>query len=244
MKRFQNNLLTTAHTVSAMLETLTATSAPPAILAARTALDNLIGEINALANQQANPLPPRTLERNMLFDAASDAAHVVARLVRGYALQQGMMALAGEVDFAPSDLGRGRFAHRLQRMLQVQAAAQANAAALATAGVPAATLADLDAKIATATAVIAAPRSNIAARRLATENLFHPFRKLVQHLDYTLDPLMETYRQTDPDAYTLYRTARRVINRPGTPAEDPESAPQAVQTSTASHATAAQPLAA
>lgn len=244
MNRNQNNLLTTGHAVSATLETLTATSVPPALAAARTALDNRLSNIKAYDEQQANPLPPRTLERNQQFKVAADAAYVVARLVRGYALAQGLVALAGQVDFSATDLTRGRLTRRLQSMRQVHTAAQAHAAELVTAGVTAEMITDLDAKITAAETVLVAPRTNIAARRVATENLMREFAKLELLLDYTLDPLMEAYGRTDPDAYTRYLTARRVIDRPGTPAVDEDAAPKTNLKPAATPSLAAQPLAA
>lgn len=243
MKTEQNNLLTTGHAVLAMLETLTATSVPPALAATRTALENLLEEIDRLADQQANPIPPKTRERNAAFAAAGRAAHVVARLVRGHALATRQVALAGQVDFSQSDLLIGRMNRRLQYMRQIHAAAAANATELAAAGLTAELMTDLTAKMAKAEEGLTLPRSHIAARRVATTNLAEAFDKLGRLLRFTLDPLMETLHASDPDSYTRYLTARRVIDRPGSLASDPEDRPQTDKLlATASRAP--QPLAA
>lgn len=244
MNRKQNNILTTGHSVSAMLETLTATSVAPAITATRTALVNLLNEINTQGDEQAMPLRPRTAMRNEQFEAAALATHRIARLVRGYALAAGDTALAGQVEFSRTDLAQGRFNRRLQAMRQVHAAAQARAAALAPEGLSSAMLADLETKIAAAAAGLAVPRSNIAARKLAIQNLVEAFDRLEHLLVYRLDPLMEELGQTDRQAWSRYLTARAVIDRPGTPAPDLDAAPRNQPKPAVASSSEPQPLAA
>ena len=229
MKKNQNNILAAGHAVAAALQTINEANATPALQNARKALTTSLADIASHAGRQADPLPPRTRERNQVFDAATDAAYVVGRLVLGYALQRDLVALAGQVDLSATDLGRGRLTRRVQQMRQVQTAAHTHAADLTEAGVTAEVLKDLDGKIAAAEAAIAQARSNIASRRIATENLQRSFARLEQLLRYSLDPLMETYRRTDPDTHTRYETARVVIDRPGVPTPEPQpSNPPAV----------------
>lgn len=213
MNERENALVTTAHAVAAALETIPTASASPALLAARTALTDCLAELNEHAGQQALPLPPRTRARDQVFATAADATHVVARLILGYALAHDLVTIAGEVAFARSELTSGRLALRLQRMRQVHTAAIAHAAQLAESHLTHEMIADLDAKIAAAEAVLAEPRSNIAARCVATENLRLTCTKLKRLLRLTLDPLMELHRSTDPDSYLRYRAARIVIVR-------------------------------
>jgi hypothetical protein len=88
--------------------------------------------------------------------------------------------------------------------------------------------------------VIAAPRNRIMDRRTHTEKVQLTATKLERLLNYTLDPLMEELRAAEPETYVRYRTARRVINRPG------QTAPEARDDGNAPLAApaAAQPLAA
>lgn len=243
MKKNQNNLLTTGQSVLATLDTLTAANVPPALVATRTALRDLLGEINGLVDQQATPLAAKTSERNEMLAATARAAHVIARLVRGHALATGQLGLAAEVSFSASDLLVGRLNRRVQYMRQIHAAAAPLAAELVPVGVTPEMLADFTAGITRAEAGLPLPRSNIATRRVATKNLVEAFAKLNRMLRFTLDPLMETLRATDPDSYTRYVTARRVIDRPGTPADDDDASPSA-KPAAAPSALASQPLAA
>ena len=208
-----------------MLKTLTATGAPPALQAARTALDNLLLEINAHADEQADPIEPRTQERDLRFSEAAEATHVVARLVRGHALAAQLVELAGQVDIPPTHLRHGRFTHRLQAMRRVHAAASGSAPELAVRGLTPELLADLTTKIAAAETAMVGPRSQVAARHGATASLGRRFEELGRLLSFTLDPLLETLGRTDPDAYSRYLTARRVIDRPGSHVPAAPSAP-------------------
>jgi hypothetical protein len=211
-------------------------------LAARTALDKLLKEINTGADQQALPIPPRTRDRNKQMTTAAATTYMIARLVLGYALANDLDTLAGQVDFSPSELGHGRLTRRVQRMRQVLTAAKEHAAALADAGVTAEMLTDAEAKVAAAEAGISTPRSNIVKRQVATRNLDESFQKLERMFRYSLDPLMEKHRETDPDGYNRYIEARRVIDRPGHPTEDSdEESDASVKSTTAT--TTSQPSA-
>lgn len=244
MNKVQFNLLNTAHAVSTEFETLTATSISPALQAAITALVNLMNQIKQIADVQAIPLKPGTRERNRRFEAAAEKAHLVAQLVLGYALGRNDDTLAGQVDFSASDFRHGRLPRRLQAMRQVHAAAQQHAVALAAFDVTPDLVTDLSAKIAAAEAMIATPRSRIAARRAATENLKQAFAQLERLFENTLDPLMKAHGQTDPNAYTRYLTARRVIDLPGTPAPAPAAASNNKPTPAVAASSESQPLAA
>lgn len=230
MNERENSLVTTAHAVATVLETIPTASASPALLAARTALTDCLAELNDHADQQALPLPPRTRARDRVFATAAEATHVVARLILGYALAHDLVTIAGEVDFARSKLTSGRLTLRLQRMRQVHTAAIAHAAQLAESHLTSETVTDLAAKIAAAEAVLAEPRSNIAARCVATRNLRLGCTKLKRLLRFTLDPLMELHRSTDPDAYLRYQAARIVIIRSGPPQKKDQPRPTSAPT--------------
>lgn len=240
MKAKYYNLVTTAHSVANSLATLTATSAPPALLAARTALDNMLEEITTTAAQQEETLIGATRHRDKVFEAATSATHVLARLLVGHALAQGDEALRAQVDYSRTDLRQGRLGRRVQRLRRVLDAAQARVPELADTGLTPALLAEAEGKLAAAEAVIASPRDHIADRRSHTEKIRVLAAKLERLLNYTLDPLMDALRASEPDTYVRYRTARRVIRRPG------QVAPEARDDGNAPLAkpAAAQPLAA
>jgi hypothetical protein len=188
--------------------------------AAGVALDNLLNEITTPSNQQSEPLTGKTQDRNKVFDAASDMAYSIARLVLGHALAHGLGDLAAKVDIPASELGRSRFTRRVELMRQIHTAASSVIPQVTDSTLTPAMLTEFRGKIDAAEAVLTAPRSNIATRRVATENVERSVIKLEQLLRYTLDPLMELRRTDDPDGYVLYSAARLVIDRPGDPAEE------------------------
>jgi hypothetical protein len=220
MKAKQHNLLKTAHAVATVWKTF-ATAAPiPAIRAAGAALHALLDEINTHTARQAEPLTGKTRDRNQVFAIAGQTTYPIARLLLGHALAHGLEDLAARVDFPESALRRGSMLSRLELMRRVHAAARERAELLAAFGITPEILKDFAAKIAAAEAVLTAPRTHIAHRVVATQHLGRCFRELDRLLKYTLDPLMELQRATDPDAYVRYQTARLVIEtRPSIDAE-------------------------
>ena len=208
-----------SHAVSTSLETITATNALPALVAKRAALKTKIEEINTHAAIQALPTKGKTKDRNKVFAAAVDATLVVAGLVLSYATASALADLAAKVQLKPAQLNKGRLIRRVQLMQQVYDAAEPLVAKLVDYGVTAATLTDLQTKIAAGDALISSPRTTIMARKVATENLGRAFEELGSLLDHELDPLVLSLREADPAGYALYQAARIVIDRPGTPAK-------------------------
>jgi hypothetical protein len=212
MKSKYYNILATGYAVATAWQTITARGATPAMHAAGVALTGVLHDIETHALQQAEPLTGKTRDRNAIFGRAADAAHAVARLILGHALERGLEELAGRVNLAPSAYRRGRMTHRLQLMRQVHAAAIDATAQGVVLGVTPEMLADFGAKIAAADAVLTLPRTNIVNRCVATENLRRSVQALKRLLQYTLDPLMDLQRATDPDGHALYKGARIVID--------------------------------
>jgi hypothetical protein len=245
MKTHQKNLMATGHSVSSVMKTITATRPVPALVAGQAALDNIMSDLTTFAALQAEPITGKTQDRNNVFTAAAEVTSIIARLTLGYALSRELPDLAAHVDLPASRLSRARFIQRLQAMQQVHDAAAGVIDQLAEAHVTPEMLAAQQAKIDAAKAVLSLPRSTIAARRVVTEKLGLGFRKLNRVLRYQLDPQMELLRETDPDAYALYRAARLVIDRPGESrrvAED--SAPASTASQPTNSTPSAHPLAA
>jgi hypothetical protein len=212
MKTKHHNLLATGYVVADAWQTIMARGATPAMQAAGEALARILHDIETHALQQAEPLTGKARDRNAVFVRAAEAAHAVARLILGHALHRGLDDLVVRVDLALSAYRRGRMTHRVQLMRQVQAAAVDATSQGVVLGVTPEMLADLDGKIAAADAVLTLPRTNIANRCVATENLRRSVQALKHLLQYTLDPLMDLRRETDLDGYALYKAARIVID--------------------------------
>jgi hypothetical protein len=230
MTTTQNNLLTMGQSVSTSLETITATDVPPALAAVHPALKTAITEIQTIAAAQGLPTTGITRERDRVFATSAEATLLIAGLVLSYAKRRGLEDLAAKVDLNISELARGRFNLRIQRMQQVHAAATEVMAHLADFNVTAARLADLQAKITAAAEQITAARDSIVTRRVATEKLAEAFGRMTDLIEHHIDPLIEDRREIDPDAYKRYQAARVVIVRPGPPdTTDPKPAtnPQA-----------------
>jgi hypothetical protein len=144
------------------------------------------------------------------------------------------------VNIPASELSRSRFTRRLELMRQIHTAASSVVGQITDLTLTPAMLAEFKGKIDAAEAVLAAPRSNIATRRVATENIARSVAELEWLLRYTLDPLMELHRTVNPDGYVLYRTARLVIDRPGDPVgEETPVTPANMSPATPPQATAA-----
>lgn len=162
MKSKQHDLLRTALAVVQFLETYPAIDTAPALQAARVALQELLRAIREQSDRQAEPLPEQTQICNATLAHAAAAAHVVARLVRGYALTAGRAELAARVTLPESAFRRGKLTRRCQLMRQVLAAANEAGAELEALGFTPEQRAAFAAQVAAAEAALGVPRATWA----------------------------------------------------------------------------------
>ncbi len=67
------------------------------------------------------------------------------------------------------------------------------------------------------------------SRRVATGKLATTVLKMKRLIKKELDPLMEPFRTSNPDAFALYQAARLTINVPGSPSNPASAALEAVE---------------
>jgi hypothetical protein len=94
---------------------------------------------------------------------------------------------------------------------QILGQVKAHAAELADFGYTSETIADLEASVDEFKSVIVGPRETIGARKHKTTNLKQLFASLDSTLYDRLDKLMVLFKDSHPDFYNDYRTARSLI---------------------------------
>jgi hypothetical protein len=223
MNSLQINKLAMGHAVSNSLETFPATGVPPALAVKHASLKAMMDNIHALALQQVVPLAGVRVDRDRVFEVVGDAAEVVGGAVLSYANAHRLGDLTARVRFALDRLRRARIFHRVQVAQQIHDAAHGVVDQLVDYSVTAATLTDLQTKVTAAMALLDATRTAVVSRTVATQGLARAFDAFEALLKDELDPLINSLKRTIPEAHARYRSARRIVDVPGSPGAEPET---------------------
>ncbi len=232
MNARQSSTQTMGQNVSVALETITATHALPALVAASVALKTYLTNIKFYAALQAVPTTGHTEDRGRVFSGAITTTLMVAGPVRSYAKTNKLGDLGAKVAHTISDIRQTRISQRVLLLQQVHDAAASVLPHLADYGVTAEMLAEQQTQIDAASGCLTTPRARIMSRRVATERLGEVIQKMRNLLADEVDPLMVRLQATDPDGYAMYQAARLTINRPGSSGGDDETAPATGETAT------------
>ncbi len=215
MNANQSNKLRAYQAVQAVLdEHETTWQTLPAFATGVEEFDALIPEINELVQTQASRAGA-TNEKAYALEALGNAAHEVTAAVLAYAVKTGDHELSGRVDFSRSDITAGRESVVVARCRDILAAATANVDSLADYGVNQAKLNAFKKKIDAFEAVQAKPRQKIATSSAATKTLPERFGQADVILGKRLDSLVVQFKDSAPDFYGAYRTARSIVDNPG-----------------------------
>ena len=119
--------------------------------------------------------------------------------------------LLESIKYTASDLKKSRDTDVIGICNTVVAKANANAAAIATYGVTAAMITELQAAITAYSATLAKPKAAKSQTKTATENLSKLFKEADELLVKRLDLDIELFKTSKPEFYSQYKTARIII---------------------------------
>lgn len=119
--------------------------------------------------------------------------------------------LLESIKYSASDLKKSRDTDVIGICNTVVAKANANAAAIATYGVTAAMITELQAAITAYSATLAKPKAAKSQTKTATENLTKLFKEADELLVKRLDLDIELFKTSKPEFYSQYKTARIII---------------------------------
>ena len=211
----QNNKLSAYRAVDAVLEDHETTwQTLPAFAEAVTEFRDVIPEIHGLAQVQANGIGA-VEEKQAAFEDMVSAAEEIAAATHAYAVKADEFELAVRVDYSRSDIIDGRQTEVVTRCRDIHAAATEFLASLADYGVTAAKLTKLKSKIDTFDSLQPKPRQRIAKRKAATKSLPQRFDTADLILGNRLDKLVLQFKGSAPEFVTEYRTARTIVDSPG-----------------------------
>ena len=211
----QNNKLNAYRAVDAVLEDHETTwQTLPAFATAVTEFRDVIPEIHGLAQVQSNGVGA-VPEKKAAFSVMVEDAVQIAAATHAYAVKEGDYELATRANYSRSDIVDGREAEVVNRCRDIHAAANENVAALGDYGVTATKLTKLKNKTDAFAGLQPKPRQRIAQRRAATDTLVRRFSTADGILGNRLDKLVLQFRDSAPDFFTEYRTARSIVDNPG-----------------------------
>mgnify|MGYP001183631426 FL=1 len=119
--------------------------------------------------------------------------------------------LLESIKYSASDLKKSRDTDVIGICNNVLAKATANTAAIATYGVTAAMITELQAAITAYSSTLARPKAAKSQSKTATENLTKLFKEADELLTKRLDLDIELFKTSKPDFYSQYKTARIII---------------------------------
>ena len=155
----------------------------------------------------------KTTKRNSM----TDKALFMINRMQSYANVVTNPELLENIKYSSSDLKKKRDSDVIGICNIVTAKANANVTALATYGVTAAMITELQAAITAYMAVLAKPKVAKSQTKTATENLAKLFKEADDILNQRLDLDIELFKATKPEFHSQYKTARMIVSLGGTP---------------------------
>jgi hypothetical protein len=230
MKIIQNNKLRAYSTVDAVLDSHEPKWASlPAFVAGVARFRGHIAEIQELEQTQASRSGAAS-EKSYALESVGSAAFEVCAAVHAFAVVQQDYALEGRVDFSRSSVTLGRASSVVARCRDIHAAATVHVADLGDYGITAAKLTALKKKIDAFEESLAKPRQQVATSSAATVSLAEQFTEADTVLNKCLDKLVYQFKDSAPDFFNEFQTARSVVNIRGGRKTNEAPAPTPVPT--------------
>ena len=158
-----------------------------------------------------------TTDKTTKRTSMTDKALFIINRMQSYANVVTNPELLENIKYSASDLKKKRDSDVIGICNIVTAKANANVTALATYGVTAAMITELQAAITAYMAVLAKPKVAKSQTKTATENLAKLFKEADDILNQRLDLDIELFKATKPEFYSQYKTARMIVSLGGTP---------------------------
>lgn len=186
----------------------------PVIAARVDKLDGLLDEISSLEQRRSAPLARHLHHRDAMVAAMAEATLQIGGLALSHVTANALAEPVAALRVSREKLLFGGYGRRVETARRLLEALRGGLAQLEDAGITAAQLDQLEAKIAAAEAAILQPRDAVAARRAATESLEAKLREAEKLVRDAIDPLMYPLRLKEPEFYRHYRAARLVLKSP------------------------------
>ena len=153
-------------------------------------------------------------QKNQLLNELAEAATTLAGALCSYGTKIGDDRLVAACGYSRSNIVAGRDAAFAARCSDLVVEATPLVDKLGKFKVTAATLKDLKARIEAFDAVRTSPRDAIAKSSAATKRLPKLFRKVRVLLTRRLDPLIAPFKESNPELFSEYQTARKLVHLP------------------------------
>lgn len=189
----------------------TAATALPALVTVAEDLTELLEQIDTQSKKQ-QARSGGSLEKAAALQALANSAFEVVSAVQCCAAATGNSEVAGRANVGRNALTRGADVAILNRTEEIHELATALLPSLADYGVTQAKLNVLGKKIEAFRKARPAPRQRVNASSAATKQLAGLFQELSELLRYRADRLLVQFRETAPEFYNEYQSARTVVN--------------------------------
>jgi hypothetical protein len=176
-----------------------------------TAFRNASTSIQTYGEQQAFGKKGYAENKTQLRNALVNLAVDVSRKITAYAKFVNNQVLLNEVKYSESDLKRKPDTMLRDCAQGLYDRAQANLPALSTYGITAATQTTFQGAINSFVASIPKPRMGITEKKQSTTQLANYFKAADAALS-NIDALIEIIRVSQPNFYTGYKTARKIVD--------------------------------
>ena len=150
--------------------------------------------------------------KDALLNTVSVAAHEVAAGIHAYAQETDDPELAAEVDFSLTDIATGRPAAVVARCTNIAALGAEHLDSLADYNITQAKLTALTKKITAFEKQVPKPRQSVARKAAANKAARRLLEEGRDLLYGRMDKLMVQFRETQPELYAEYKTARKIVN--------------------------------
>jgi hypothetical protein len=216
MTGWQDDFLNMFYSVKAVVDKFLSTWTTNSVFAdSYTLFISKIGPIEQNRDAQMANSKGVTTDKIVKREALAEKALFIVNRIRSYATVTANNELLESVHFTQSSFDKSRDTDIVGIIDMIIAKANANVTALATYGVTAALITDLQATLTAYSSYIAKPRTVTTQTKNATENLAVLFKEANDILTKRLDLDIEVFKTSKPDFYSQYQTARVVIATSG-----------------------------
>jgi len=215
MNNNQENQFSMAKAVQQVLNNnIAIVSALPAFSTAKNDLDTVISAINEAAQSQLQKVTGTAQDKEQAAAAAIEKALALIGPAKSYAKSEENNTLFQSLNFTRSGLQKMRDTELSDTLTTISKTLEGIIPELATYGITAPDLADLDTSIETYSSLISAPRSAINNKSAATAAVAQAFINL-KPVFIRLDGLIEGQKTANPVFYNAYKMARVVVDNRG-----------------------------
>jgi len=216
MTSIQEDTLTMCYAVKSANERFQTTWAANAVYAATY---NLLASKLVLIEQNRDAQTIEnsgvTADKQIKKELMLDKTLFIQNRLLSYANVTNNVELAASVSYSKTKMKSARDTDIIGICNVILSRANANATAIATYGVTAAMITELQAAITTYSGVMAKPITAKSQTKNATENLAKLFKEVDDILKKRMDLDIELFKVSKPDFYSQYKTARIIINTKG-----------------------------